>query len=91
MPPASPSGATLAALGQDADAQSLNVSALVRVNLRRTIPIAVIVGLVLTAINHGDAIVHGTATSLTAIKSGLNFCVPFVVSNLGVVLSHRRD
>jgi hypothetical protein len=91
MPTASPPGATRAAFGQDPDEQALKVSALVRANLRRTIPIAVIVGFVLTAINHGDAIAHGTATSLTAIKSGLNFCVPFVVSNLGVVLSHRGD
>lgn len=51
--------------------------------------IAFIVGLVLTGINQLDVIVAGHATTGTWIKTGLNFCVPFVVSNLGL-LSARR-
>lgn len=54
-------------------------------HLRRTLTIALIVGLVLTAINHGDAIVSGAATGETAVKTALNFVVPFVVSNLGLL------
>ena len=53
--------------------------------LRRTSRIALIVGTVLTAINELDVIVGGTATWLTAVKIGLNYCVPFIVSNLGVL------
>ena len=54
-------------------------------HLRRTIPIAAVVGTVLTAINHFDVIAGGDATTLTWVKAGLNYCVPFVVSNLGLL------
>jgi hypothetical protein len=48
------------------------------------------VGIVLTAINQLDVIVRGDVTAATAIKTALNFVVPFVVCNLGL-LSGRRD
>ena len=57
--------------------------------LRRTTMIAVVVGVVLTAINQLDVILAGRATAVTAVKCVLNFLVPFVVSNLGL-LSGRR-
>lgn len=56
-----------------------------RDHLRRTLTIALVVGIVLTAINQLDVILRGDATTTTWIKSGLNFCVPFVVSNLGLL------
>jgi hypothetical protein len=58
-------------------------------NLRRTIPIALVVGIVLTLINQLDVLVAGRATALTAVKIGLNFCVPFVVSNAGLLTGIR--
>jgi hypothetical protein len=58
-------------------------------NLRRTIPTAALVGVVLTVINQGDVIVHGDATALTGVKVCLNFVVPFIVSNLGVLAGDR--
>ena len=42
-------------------------------------------GLLLTAINQLDVIVDGDATPLTAVKVALNFVVPFVVSNVGLL------
>jgi len=54
-------------------------------HLRRTVRIAVAVGLLLTAINQLDVIVDGHATAVTWLKCGLNFVVPFVVSNLGLL------
>jgi hypothetical protein len=60
-----------------------------RENLRRTIRIALVVGCVLTTINQLDILVHGRETSLTWAKIPLNFCVPFVVSNLGVLTGTR--
>lgn len=60
-----------------------------RRHLRRTLRIALVVGLVLTAINQLDVIVRGEATVLTAVKIALNFCVPFVVSNLGLLAGRR--
>lgn len=58
--------------------------------LRKTLRIALVVGCVLTAINEGDEIVRGAFTTAVAIKVGLNFVVPFVVSNLGVLAGTRR-
>jgi len=54
-------------------------------HLRRTVRIALVVGLVLTAINQLDVILGGAATTATWIKCALNFVVPFVVSNLGLL------
>jgi hypothetical protein len=54
-------------------------------HLRRTVRIALVVGLVLTAINQLDVILGGGATTGTWIKCALNFVVPFVVSNLGLL------
>jgi hypothetical protein len=56
-----------------------------RRHLRRTMGIALIVGIVLTAINQLDVIASGDATTVTWIKCALNFLVPFVVSNLGLL------
>jgi hypothetical protein len=62
-----------------------------REHLRRTVRIALVVGLVLTAINQADVILGGDATAATWIKTGLNFCVPFVVSNLGLLAGKRAE
>jgi hypothetical protein len=61
-----------------------------REHLRRTLRIALVVGLVLTAINQLDVILRGDATAATWVKTGLNFCVPFVVSNLGLLAGRER-
>lgn len=58
-------------------------------NLRKTLRIALVVGSVLTLINQGDVLVRGEATVLTGVKIGLNFVVPFIVSNLGVLAGDR--
>ena len=58
-------------------------------NLRRTVRIALVVGTILTLINQADVIVKGDATALTVVKVCLNFVVPFIVSNLGVLTGAR--
>ena len=60
-------------------------------NLRRTAKIALVVGCVLTLINQGDVIARGHATAVVGVKVGLNFLVPFVVSNLGVLAGERTS
>jgi hypothetical protein len=60
-----------------------------RPNLRRTLLIALVVGIVLTAINQSAVIASGHATTATWVRCGLNFLVPFLVSNAGL-LSGRR-
>ena len=57
---------------------------------RRTTRIAAVVGVVLTGINEGDSLVHGNVSTATGVKMALNFVVPFVVSNLGVLAGTRR-
>jgi hypothetical protein len=58
-------------------------------NLRRTIGIAIVVGIVLTLINQGSVIAGGHATAATFVRCASNFVVPFLVSNAGL-LSARR-
>ena len=60
-------------------------------HLRRTITIALVVGTILTAINHADVIAHGDATSATFAKAALNYLVPFIVSNLGCWRGETRS
>jgi hypothetical protein len=59
--------------------------------LRRTLKIALVVGTILTLINQLDVILKGDSTTLTWIKVGLNYCVPFIVSNLGVLAGKRAE
>ena len=60
-----------------------------RRNLRRTVSIAIVVGIILTLINQGSVIAAGHATAATWARCALNFIVPFLVSNAGL-LSARR-
>ena len=64
---------------------------LMREHLRATTKVAVLVGCVLTAINQLDVFVSGDATAATFVKTALNFCVPFVVSNVGLLAGKRTD
>jgi hypothetical protein len=56
-----------------------------RRNLRRTLRIALVVGVILTAINQSGVIAAGHATTGTWVRCGLNFVVPFLVSNAGLL------
>ena len=47
--------------------------------------IALVVGVVLTAINQSDVLLSGHPGAGTFLKCALNFVVPFVVSNLGLL------
>jgi hypothetical protein len=59
--------------------------------LRRTVRIALVVGTVLTIINQLDVIIGGDATWLTGLKIAMNYCVPFIVSNLGVLAARPAE
>jgi hypothetical protein len=60
-------------------------------HLRRTVKIALVVGTILTLINQLDVILEGHATTLTWLKCALNYCVPFIVSNLGLLAGKRAE
>jgi len=59
-------------------------------NLSRCITAALIVGTILFFINQADVVFGGRATTLTWIKIGLSYLVPFFVANYGIVLASRR-
>lgn len=60
-------------------------------NLCRTVGIALVVGTILSAINQLDVLVSGEGTTATAVKIPLNYLVPFIVSNLGVITGTRSE
>jgi hypothetical protein len=51
--------------------------------LRPCLPVAAVVGCVLSAINEGARIAGGHTGWLTWVQVGLNFVVPFLVSSYG--------
>ncbi len=61
------------------------------VTLQTCIPVAIVVGLILSTINQSDVIVSGAATSLTWLKVGMNFVVPFCVSSYGFLNARRVE
>lgn len=54
---------------------------------RRCGTIALLVGALLSAVNHGDAIVQGRLDAALWFRIVANFLIPFVVSNLGAMSS----
>lgn len=59
--------------------------------VRRALGYAVIVGALLIAINHGDAIVRGDLDPVRLFKMGLTVLVPFMVSTLSSVQAMRAN
>ena len=59
--------------------------------VRRALLYAVVVGPVLIAINHGDAILQGEVDFRSLLKMGLTFFVPYVVSTCSSVAALRNQ
>jgi hypothetical protein len=57
--------------------------------LRSCVPVALVVGCVLSAINEGARIAVGHAQWTTWVQVGLNFVVPFLVSSYGYLTAAR--
>ena len=60
-----------------------------RTTPRPCLPVAAVVGCVLSAINEGGRIASGHAGWLTWVQVGLNFVVPFLVSSYGYLTATR--
>ncbi len=58
--------------------------------IRRAIVYALLVGAILIAINHGDAIMAGDVTPIRLVKMGLTAIVPYLVSTCSSVGALRR-
>lgn len=61
-----------------------------RPHLRKTVRIAIVVGTLLFCINQLDVVLRGDAGTATWVKGATTYLVPFVVSNLGVLVASRR-
>lgn len=62
--------------------------------VRRGLAYAVVVGTVLIAINHGDAIMRGELDARRLVKMGLTVVVPYLVStfsSVGALLGGARQ
>ena len=59
------------------------------VTVRPCVPVAAVVGCVLSAINEGPRIAAGHVGWLTWVQVGLNFVVPFLVSSYGYLAAAR--
>jgi hypothetical protein len=57
--------------------------------VRRALWYSVVVGSILIAINHGDALVHGDVEPTRLLKMALTAFVPYVVSTLSSVQALR--
>ncbi len=55
--------------------------------LRRGVKSGIIVGTVLSVLNHGDAFARGEVTAVTLFKIALTPIVPFFVSTISQVLA----
>jgi len=59
--------------------------------VRRALKFAVVVGAILIAINHGDAILQGEVGPDRLLKMGLTVLVPYAVSTLSSVGAMREQ
>ena len=59
--------------------------------VRRAIGLAVVVGSLLIAINHGDAILAGDVSAGRWLKMGLTVLVPYTVSTVSSVMAMRES
>ena len=57
---------------------------------KRASRVAILVGFVLAAINHGDRIMQGDVDLAMTVKILLTFCVPYSVSTYSSVLAVRE-
>lgn len=58
--------------------------------VRRALKFAVVVGIVLISINHGDAILNGEVTHRRLFQMALTVMVPYIVSTLSSVQAMRE-
>ena len=59
-------------------------------HLRKTLRVALVVGTILFCINQLDVVLAGHATPRVWLKVCVTYVVPFVVSNLGLLIGLRR-
>jgi hypothetical protein len=54
------------------------------------VPVALVVGTILTLVNHDSVVAGGDASAATWLRVGINYLVPFIVSSIGYLAPSRR-
>ncbi len=57
---------------------------------RTCVPVALVVGTLLSLVNQGDVIAQGAAGAVTALKVVANVAIPFLTSSTGALLAVRE-
>ena len=57
----------------------------------RALKIALIVGIILAGINHGDHLIKGEMTTNNWIKIIITFCVPYCVSSFSSAMAIKKE
>ncbi|GAA0672065.1 hypothetical protein GCM10010193_25530 [Kitasatospora atroaurantiaca] len=60
-----------------------------RASLAKCVPIALVVGTLLSLVNQGSVLFAGTATGVTWLRVAVNYLVPFCVSSAGFYGARR--
>ena len=59
--------------------------------VRRAMRVALLVGTILAAINHGDILFGGPITAGRLVRIGLTYCVPYIVATYASVQAIRGE
>lgn len=57
---------------------------------RTCLPVALVVGTVLSLVNQGDVVAQGTAGGEVVLKVLANYAIPFLTSSTGALLAVRQ-
>ena len=58
---------------------------------RMCLPVALVVGTLLSLVNQADVVVAGTADGVVAAKVAANYAIPFLTSSVGALLAVREQ
>jgi hypothetical protein len=56
---------------------------------RTSLPVALVVGSLLSAVNQGGELVAGDIDGATVARMAANYAIPYVVSGVGYLSAHR--
>jgi hypothetical protein len=56
---------------------------------RVAVPVAAVVGTVISAVNQGDVIIEGQASGITWVRIAVNYLVPFIVASVAYLSACR--
>jgi hypothetical protein len=58
---------------------------------RVAVPVAAVVGTVISVVNQGDVVITGQASAVTWVRIAVNYVVPFVVASVAYLSACRSQ